>query len=377
MTSLPPELLKEFAHHLSRHELTVCVRVCQEWHAVFNQSLWEKVLLDSSRDRDSRFESFKKCVVEAGALSRSGHWIRVLRAYHYEATSLLTTYGATTCTEIATMKLGSKSDSAVDNNDVIRLLEQSTKLRRLHLTGQMIAPTNLKYEQLIAAVPTTLELLFLGDMGRDSEQYPDSDNGDDDDEAATPPQNPQPLIPLLPRLTNLGLLDVAVDNETWPLIFKNCPGLKTLCLDWSNGKEGVKALASAAREHCPALNQLRLFNMTAELSRTSFDEVWATFLSSSTCGWEVLEIDALSNIVSVGPLSMAALLPRLPLNQALNQPLNQPYNQPLHASTLKTLWLGYRAEISSDYVRQLYEAAPSLTIKVNYEALPRPTDLGK
>lgn len=278
------------------------------------------------------------------------------------------------------MKLGSKSDNVVDNNDAIRLLEQSTKLRRLHLTGQMVASTNPKYEQLIAAIPATLELLFIGDMGHDSEQYPDSENGeddDDDDETATPRQRPQPLIPLLPRLTNLGLLNVAVDNATWPLIFKNCPGLKTLCLDWSNGKDGAVALASAAREHCPALNQLRLFNMSADLSQSLFDEVWATFLSSSTCGWEVLEIDAVSNTVSVGPLSMAALLPRLPLNQPLNQPLNGPLNQPLHASTLKNLWVGYRAEIPSEYVRQLYEAAPNLTIRVNYEALPRPTDLGK
>ncbi|KAF9280434.1 hypothetical protein BGZ88_012180 [Linnemannia elongata] len=373
MKILPPELLKEFAYHLSRHELTVCVRVCQEWHAVFNQSLWEKVLLDSPRDRDSRFESFKKCVVEAGALSRSGHWIRVLRAYHYEATSLLATYGASTCTEILTLKLGSKSDDVVDNSDAIRLLEQSTKLKRLHLTGQMIASTNLKYEQLIAAIPTTVELLFLGDVGHDSEQYADFDNGDDDDEAAAQPQRPQPLIPLLPRLTNLGLLGITVNNATWPLIFKNCPGLKTLCLDWSNGKEGVKALASAAREHCPALNQLRLFNMTADLSRSSFDEVWATFLTASTCGWEVLEIDALSDIVSVGPLSMTVLLPRPPPNQ----PFHQSLNQPLHASTLKTLGLGYGAGMSSDYVRQLYEAAPNLTIKANYEAIPRPADLGK
>ncbi|KAG9061214.1 hypothetical protein KI688_007552 [Linnemannia hyalina] len=369
MTSLPPELLKEIARHLSRHELTVSVRVCQEWHAAINQSLWEKVLLDSSRDRDSRFESFKKCVVEAGALSRSGYWIRVLRAYHYEAASLLTTYGATTCTEIARLTLGSKSDGVVDNYDAMRLLEQSTKLKGLHLSGQMIAPTNPKYEQLIAAVPTTVEVLFLGDMGHDSEQHFDSDNGDDHDGAASPPQCPQPLIPLLPRLTNLGILGLAVNNATWPLIFKNCPGLKALRLDWNNGKEGVKAIASAAREHCPALNQLRLLNMTADLSRSSFDEVWATFLSSSTCGWEALEIDAASNVVSVGPLSMAALLPRLPLNQHLNQPL--------HASTLKTLGLGYGADISSEYVRQLYEAAPNLTITVNYEAVPRSIDPAK
>ena len=360
MTSLLPELLKEIAQHLSRHELSVCVRVCQEWHAVINQSLWEKVLLDSPRDRDSRFESFKKCVVEAGALSRSGHWIRVLRAYHYEAASLLTTYGTTTCTEIVTMTLGSKSDGVVDNYDAVRLLEQSRKLKGLHLKGQMIAPSNPKFEQLIAAVPNTLELLFLGDIGHDSEQYLDSGNGDDDDEAAGLPQRPQPLIPFLPRLANLGVLNVAVDNATWPLIFKNCPGLKTLCLDWCNGKEGVEALASAAREHCPALNQLRLFNMTPDLSRSSFDEVWATFLSSSTCGWEVLEIDAVSNVVSIGPLSMAALLPCLPLNRSL------------HTSTLKSLELGYGAAISPEYIQQLYEAAPNLTIMIKYEAVPRP-----
>ncbi|KAF9140970.1 hypothetical protein BG015_001454 [Linnemannia schmuckeri] len=259
------------------------------------------------------------------------------------------------------MKLGSKSDSVLDNDDAIRLLGQSTKLKGLHVTGQMIASTNSKFNQLITAVPTTLELLFLGDLGYDSEQYFDPTH--DAAPAAVGP--PQPLIPFLPRLSILGLLDIAVDDATWPLIFKNCPGLKTLCLSWTNGLEAAEALSTAARQYCPALNQLRLFLMTAGVSPASFDAIWAMFLSSSTCGWEALEIHATSSVVSVGSLSMTALLPRLS------------HSHPLHVATLKTLELGEGAEISSRYVRQLYEAAPDLTIIVNYETLPRPTVLGK
>ncbi|KAF8946239.1 hypothetical protein BGZ47_000988 [Haplosporangium gracile] len=206
------------------------------------------------------------------------------------------------------MKLGSTSNSVLDNDDVICLLEQSTKLKGLHLIGEMRAPTNPKFNQLIAAVPTTLELLFLDDIGYGSEQYPDPT--DDAAPAAVGP--PQPLIPFLPRLSNLGLLDIAVDDATWPLIFKNCPSLKTLCLSWTNGLEAAEALSTAARQYCPALNQLRLFLMIAGVRLASFDEIWAMFLSSSTCGWEALEVHAAPSIVLVGPLSMAALLPRLP-----------------------------------------------------------------
>ncbi|KAG0292996.1 hypothetical protein BGZ96_003452 [Linnemannia gamsii] len=349
MLSFPPELLREFARHLSRHQLTICVRVCQEWHAVFNSSLWEKVLLDSPRDSDSRFASFKQCV-EAGALSRSGRLIRVLRAYHYETASLLITYGATACTDIVYLKLGSKSDAAVDNEHAIRLFEQSTRLKHLRLVGQMVWSATPKFEQLMAAIPTTLELLFLHDVEPDEEQYLNAERSSAE-EAVT--AGPRPLIPFLPRLASLGPLDAPIDNASWPMMFQNCPNLKTLCLNTINGQKAAQSVSSAAREHCPKLNQLRLFTMTHD-EFISFDEVWATLLSSSTCGWDTLKVDMVStSSFTVGPLSMAALL------------------HPRHASTLKILEFGYGAKISSDDCQRLHDVAPNLTITVDHEIIHR------
>ncbi|KAG0314464.1 hypothetical protein BGZ97_009280 [Linnemannia gamsii] len=274
----------------------------------------------------------------------------MLRAYHYETASLLITYGATSCTEISILKLGSKSDFAVDNDHAIRLFEQSTRLKGVHLTGQMVSSTNPKFEQLIAAIPTTLEMLFLHDIESDREQYPSPGRTNAAEAAAT---RPRPLIPFLPRLATLGLLDVPINIASWPMMFQNCPNLRTLCLNFIDGQEAARAVSSAAQQYCPKLNQLRLFIMSDD-EFTSFDEIWATLLSSSTCGWESVEVDMVAiSPFTIGPLSMAALL------------------HPQHTSTLKTLDFGYGTKISSEDCHRLHDVAPNLTITVNYDIIPR------
>ncbi|KAK3848382.1 MAG: hypothetical protein J3R72DRAFT_500132, partial [Linnemannia gamsii] len=366
MPTLPTEVLQAFTQHFSHHDLTVCVRVCQDWHAVFNPSLWERVLLDASDSTGTRFESFKRSV-ETGSLARNGHWIRVVHADNYDVASLLSTYGSTTCTDIATLNLGSKSVVAVDNDHIIRLLKQSPQLQGLQLSGQMMASRNPKTAQLIDAIPVKLELLFLTAWDADlppstyrdthSQAARESGRGDPYYQSADKGRwyPPQPLIPFLPRLKVLGIFKFVMDNWTWPLVLRKCPNLTTLSLDLIRNLKFARNIATCARRHCPRLNCCYLYLYVDNMSKQ--DGVWAAFLKASTYGWEKITITVgCVETFKIGPQSMTELL--------------------RHTSTLKVLNMGYGTEISTEYIRQLYEAAPQLTVIVGDEPVDRATILG-
>ncbi|KAF9098523.1 hypothetical protein BGX29_007583 [Mortierella sp. GBA35] len=299
--SLPVEVTDLIIECLAWHDLTICVRVNQEWFAIFSPHLWNSIHYKPSRKIPGQtgkeryvewIRLFKGCI-EAGALVRNGRWIRDFYTDCYDFAPLLTSVtsgSSATCTELSTLHLGSAQNPEqdlvgdtrgssvplkvvpVDSTHAIRLLQQCRQLRDLYLTGQMMERHNPMIQQLFDPIPDTVEELSLSDCwidarpipilpaGGGQEASPLSQQSVDDSKSAPPP--PQPLIPFLPRLTSFTLRNFAVDNATWPLVFQNCPNLESLSLERIKSLEASRAISSALRRFCPRLVHFQIMAST-------------------------------------------------------------------------------------------------------------------
>ncbi|KAF9089038.1 hypothetical protein BGX23_006965 [Mortierella sp. AD031] len=378
---------------LAWHDLTICVRVNQEWFAIFSPHLWNSIHYKPSRKIPGQtgkeryvewIRLFKGCI-EAGALVRNGRWIRDFYTDCYDFAPLLTSVtsgSSATCTELSTLHLGSAQNPEqdlvgdtrgssvplkvvpVDSTHAIRLLQQSRQLRDLYLTGQMMERHNPMIQQLFDAIPDTVEELSLSacwidarpipilPAGGGQEASPLSQQSVDDSKSAPPP--PQPLIPFLLRLTSFTLRNFAVDNATWPLVFQNCPNLESLSLERIKSLEASRAISSALRRFCPRLVHFQIMASTLPYGQEGdiTDKGWAIFLGSSTRGWESLEFNMrLEHPFEFGPLSTAELL--------------------RHAWTLKKLEVSGNTEMSFELIQQLYRSSPHLTIMHKFESMDR------
>ncbi|KAK3848385.1 MAG: hypothetical protein J3R72DRAFT_484602 [Linnemannia gamsii] len=343
--TLPPEILQGFTPYLNRYNLTVCVRVCQDWHAVFNPSLWKNVLLDDVKFYTRRSKIFRRGV-EAGALLRSARWITTFHSADYDAVPPLVNFlgGSSNIytSGITTLHLGSASktrNKEYDFTHILRLFKLCPQLKSVKLSDDMLSRSNPIVQDLIAAIPATVETLYLtvciidyGVSGRDLPGVRGS--------IAHIPR-PQPLIPFLPRLTTLQIYRfVDVTPSSWSLMFKNCPLLETLHLDRINSLEASRAISSAVRQFCP-----RLFRCIVRCGRESVivSEAWANLLTASVGGWEGIWITAfLDYPFQLGPDCTDVLL--------------------RSGSRLKYLNLSCGATISFECVRKLYLMSPELVI---------------
>ncbi|KAG0279746.1 hypothetical protein BGZ95_000345 [Linnemannia exigua] len=261
--TLPPEVLQGCTPHLSRYNLTVCVRVCQGWHSAFNPYLWKDVVLDYIKSRTKKSKAFQRGV-EAGALLRS----------------------------ITSLYLGSApilmDNKEYDYTHILRLFKLCPQLRSLNLSDDMLSRRNPIVQDLIAAIPATVETLDLTVCRIDYEVVERELPGGRGDTARIP--RPQPLIPFLPRLTTLNISKfVGVTSSSWSLMFKNCPQLETLRLDRVHLLGASSAISLAARQFCPRLAHCTVY---CDKEKALMSKALATFLTASVGGWERIYITA-------------------------------------------------------------------------------------
>lgn len=330
ISAFPLEIIiSSITPYLTKHDLTNCVLINQQWNKIFTPLLWEDIKCVNSvpdgtawmgdLNKIKWFRRFEKCALETGALRKNGRWIRKVDAEFCGMVDLLTGTtvggdGKCYCDGLVELEIGDdrSADMYMVQDDeyptsqpqdvhvasVMRLLQQNQgQLRKLTFLSFLLSINAQDTARMIRAIPSSVEELsvvkfttpFLSSIAF-----------------------PVELEPELSSLKTLAFTLSGFDNLL--PILQRSPALETLVLKklWYPTTNHVPwhVLASTIHDSCPRLTSLHLVDCPPYS-----DEEFSALLGASARGWKTLgfprrynEYRYGNNAHEFGPLSTEALL---------------------------------------------------------------------
>ncbi|KAG0081203.1 hypothetical protein BGZ90_009726 [Linnemannia elongata] len=330
ISAFPLEIIiSSITPYLTKHDLTNCVLINQQWNKIFTPLLWEDIKCVNSvsdgtawmgdLNKIKWFRVFEKCALETGALRKNGRWIRKVDAEFCGMVDLLTGTtvgrdGECYCDGLVELEIGDdrSADMYMVQDDeypmsqpqnvhvasVMRLLQQNQgQLRKLTFLGFLLSINAQDTAHMIRAIPSSVEELSVVKFTTpflSSSTFP---------------------VELEPELSSLKTLAFTLSGfDNLLPILQRSPALETLVLKnlWYPTTNHVPwhVLASTIHDSCPLLTSLHLVDCPPYS-----DEEFSALLGASARGWKTLgfprrydEYGYGNNAHEFGPLSTEALL---------------------------------------------------------------------
>lgn len=354
-------IINAITPRLTKHDLTHCVLVNQQWNTIFTPLLWKNISPVNSAHKGNSWmidfhkikwiRLFEKCVLEAGALRKNGRWIRNIDAEFCGMVDLLTGTaaggdGECYCDGLVELKIGDDRGTKmymvrddeypmsqphdVHVASVVRLLQHNQgQLRKLAFLGSLLSIDAQDTARMIRAIPSNVEELNVVKF-------------------TTSPLSSSALpVELDPELTNLKTLTFTLSSfDNLLSILQRSPALEILVLKnlWYPARDRVPwhALVSTIQEFCPRLTSLHLIDCPPYS-----DDEFSALLGASARGWKTLGFprgyDAYghgNDAHKFGPLSTEALLK--------------------HCATLENLRIEGCDDLPSWAIQEVLSSAPKL-----------------
>ncbi|GJJ72150.1 hypothetical protein EMPS_04507 [Entomortierella parvispora] len=352
LLELPPEILNQIVPSLSRHDLSICVRVTRAWHDAFMDSLWHTVELRDDNYYSSHrpvFDCVKSLhgphlivpgkegvVTTKSPFLRNIHRIRVIKVQYTSSLNLFWEQGPTPLEPIPLKELSVEFESdpkpepqhltrygqlpeatePTNMDAILQILGRSTRLSSFSVMAGVLT-RKLQIEdqaRLLSSLPASLEELHMTSdkLYHGTEVVVDQE--------------------LKTKALNLF-------QELKQDMFEN---LATLSIE---GEPADPILIAALVERSPKLQEFTVDGYRGHWS----DSQLADIISKSSKGWKTL---GFMNLMEgeIGPLTVEAILP----SSATLENLRLPNCDALNSRSIQKLLCSApnlkRLDLISDYV---------------------------